>query len=121
MAHTLDWSQCGAVEKGAEKTGDAWLFRGALVPMTALFESLEGGASIDDFLSRFPGVTREQVAAVLEYEVREKTRQHLARREEPPQYGLNLEHWVCFECRKMFKRPFRIENERTFPNEAPRP
>ena len=37
--------------------------------MVALSENLEGGASIDDFLMWFPGVTREQVEAVLEYTI----------------------------------------------------
>ena len=27
----------------------------------------------------------------------------------------NLEHWVCFDCRKMFKRPSRLENDGTDP------
>jgi uncharacterized protein (DUF433 family) len=33
----------------------------------ALFENLESGARMDDFLQWFPGVTREQVEAVLEH------------------------------------------------------
>jgi len=33
----------------------------------ALFENLEDGARVDDFLAWFPGVTREQVEAVLEH------------------------------------------------------
>jgi len=37
------------------------------VPVQALFENLEDGACIDDFLSWFPGVTRQQVEAVLEH------------------------------------------------------
>jgi uncharacterized protein (DUF433 family) len=32
----------------------------------ALFENLEDGATVDDFLEWFPGVTRSQVEAVLE-------------------------------------------------------
>ncbi|PSI00101.1 DUF433 domain-containing protein, partial [Synechococcus lacustris] len=32
-----------------------------------LFENLEGGATIDEFLEWFPGVTREQVMSVLEF------------------------------------------------------
>jgi uncharacterized protein (DUF433 family) len=50
-----------------DKVSGAWVFRGTRVPVAALFENLEGGASVDDFLSWFPGVTREQVVAVLEY------------------------------------------------------
>ena len=35
--------------------------------MKALFENLEGGATVEEFLEWFPGVTRKQVETVLEY------------------------------------------------------
>lgn len=35
--------------------------------MQALFANFEDGARVDDFLEWFPGVTREQVEAVLRY------------------------------------------------------
>jgi uncharacterized protein (DUF433 family) len=38
------------------------------VPAAALFENLKDGASIDQFLNWFPGVTGAQVEALLEYE-----------------------------------------------------
>ena len=63
----LDWSQCPAVERSPEKAGGEWLFKGTRVPVRALFENLEGGARVTDFLEWFPGVTREQVDAVLEH------------------------------------------------------
>jgi uncharacterized protein (DUF433 family) len=63
----LDWSQCSAVERMPGKVSGAWLFKGTRVPVKALFENLETGARIDDFLEWFPGVTREQVEAVLEH------------------------------------------------------
>ena len=63
----LDWSQCSAVERIAGKVSGAWLFKGTRVPVAALFENLEDGATVDDFLEWFPGVTREQVATVLEH------------------------------------------------------
>jgi uncharacterized protein (DUF433 family) len=62
----LDWSSCLAVERVPGKVSGAWVFRGTRIPVTALFENLEGGATIDDFLTWFPGVTRQQVEAVLE-------------------------------------------------------
>lgn len=62
----IDWSTCSAVERDSEKISGSWVFRGTRVPVVALFENLEGGASVDDFLLWFPGVTREQVEAVLE-------------------------------------------------------
>lgn len=66
----IDWTQCDAIERHADKVSGAWVFRGARVPATALFENLEGGAGIGDFLSWFPGVAREQVTAVLEYAIK---------------------------------------------------
>lgn len=63
----LDWSQCPAVERVPDRVSGAWLFKGTRVPVQALFENLEAGATVDEFLQWFPGVTREQVAAVLRY------------------------------------------------------
>ena len=61
----LDWSECPAVERARERVSGAWVFTGTRVPVRALFENLEAGASLDDFLQWFPGVTRDQAAAVL--------------------------------------------------------
>ncbi|HEX5052412.1 MAG TPA: DUF433 domain-containing protein [Planctomycetota bacterium] len=66
----IDWTTCPAVERLSERMSGAWVFRGARVTVKALFENLEGGASMDDFLVWFPGVTREQVLAVLEHAVK---------------------------------------------------
>lgn len=65
----MDWSSCPVVERDPEKVSGSWVFRDTRVPVVALFENLEGGASIDDFLLWFPGVMREQVEAVLEYTI----------------------------------------------------
>ncbi len=63
----LDWSQCAAVERDAQRVSGAWVFSGTRAPVRALFENLEDGASVDDFLEWFPGVQRAQVEAVLEF------------------------------------------------------
>lgn len=63
----FDWSKCPAVERDPQRVSGAWVFRGTRVPVKALFENLEDGASIDQFVEWFPGVTRDQVAQVLEY------------------------------------------------------
>lgn len=65
----IEWSTCPEVEQNPRKVSGAWIFRGTRVPVTALFENLEAGASIDDFLSWFPGVAKEQVEAVLEHTI----------------------------------------------------
>jgi uncharacterized protein (DUF433 family) len=61
----LDWSRCPAVERVPGKVGGVWLFKGTRIPVRALFENLEDGARVDEFLEWFPGVTREQVGSVL--------------------------------------------------------
>lgn len=61
----LDWSQCPVVERSPHKVSGAWVFKGTRVPVKALFENIEDGARIADFLEWFPGVKREQVDAVL--------------------------------------------------------
>ncbi len=61
------WLQCKSVEQSPNKVGGSYVFRGTRVPVRALFENLEDGASVDEFLEWFPGVGRIQVEAVLEY------------------------------------------------------
>jgi uncharacterized protein (DUF433 family) len=63
----IDWSQCPAVERIPGKVGGVWLFKGTRVPVKTLFENIEGGATVDDFLQWFQGVERAQVEAVLEH------------------------------------------------------
>ena len=69
----LDWNQCPTVERVPGKVSGVWLFKGTRVPVKALFENLEDGAGVDDFLRWFPGVKREQVLAVLEFAERSLT------------------------------------------------
>jgi uncharacterized protein (DUF433 family) len=63
----LDWSTCSAVERVPGKVSGALVFKNTRLPVRALFENLEGGARVDDFLEWFPGVCREQVEAVLRH------------------------------------------------------
>jgi uncharacterized protein (DUF433 family) len=64
---TLNWDQCQAVERSPGKVSGTWVFRGTRVPVRALFENLEDGATVDDFLNWFPGVRRDQIVAVLAF------------------------------------------------------
>ena len=63
----LDWSHCAVVERTPGKVSGAWVFKGTRVPVKAMFENLEDGARVDDFLEWFPGVEREQAEAVLRH------------------------------------------------------
>ena len=50
-----------------EILGGTPVFTGTRVPIQSLFDHLEAGESIDDFLEGFPSVKRAQVIALLEY------------------------------------------------------
>ena len=63
----IDWSSCSAVERDPQRVSGAWVFRGTRIPVSALFENLEDGAHLNDFVAWFPGVTMEQARAVLEH------------------------------------------------------
>lgn len=67
MSLMLDWNQCPAVERSPKRVSGAWVFKGTRVPVRALFENLDEGASVDEFIAWFPGVDRDQVHAVLAY------------------------------------------------------
>ena len=64
-----NWETCSAVDREPDRVSGVWVFRGTRVPISALFENLRDGASVDDFLKWFPGVDRSQVEAVLDAEV----------------------------------------------------
>ncbi|MDE0259909.1 MAG: DUF433 domain-containing protein [Gammaproteobacteria bacterium] len=64
-----NWKECDAVERDPRKVSGAWVFAGTRVPLSALFENLRAGASIEQFLDWFQGVERWQVESVLDHEV----------------------------------------------------
>ena len=49
-----------------EIMGGTPVFLGTRVPIQTLFDYLEAGESIDDFLDGFPTVSREQIIELLE-------------------------------------------------------
>lgn len=59
--------ECPAIEHDSQVQSGAWVFSGSRVPVTALFENLRDGATIDDFIEWFPGIKREQVVRVLRH------------------------------------------------------
>jgi uncharacterized protein (DUF433 family) len=63
----MDWGLCIAVDRNLEKTSGVWCFKGTRVPVSALFEHLDQGSTIDEFLEWFPSVIPEQVHEVLTF------------------------------------------------------
>jgi uncharacterized protein (DUF433 family) len=54
------------IDSDPEILGGTAVFTGTRVPIKSLFDHLEAGDSIDDFLEGFPSVQRDQVIALLE-------------------------------------------------------
>ena len=64
----LDWSQCPAVESVPGKVSGAWVLRDTRLPVATVIENLED-LSVEEVMEQFD-VTREQIAAVLEFVAR---------------------------------------------------
>ena len=54
------------IVKNRDILGGTPVFRGTRVPIQTLFDYLEGGETIEDFLEGFPTVSREAAIAALE-------------------------------------------------------
>lgn len=54
------------VHRDPQIMGGEAVFVGTRVPVYNLFDYLEAGDSLDEFLEQFPSVTREQAIAALE-------------------------------------------------------
>lgn len=67
---SFDWSQCPEVESVPGKMSGAWVLKGTRMPVSAIFENLAAGASIDNIMEWFDGLDREQVRAVIEFAAR---------------------------------------------------
>ena len=63
----MNWAQCKAIEHNPSKMSGVWVFCGTRIPVQALFENIDSGATIDEFLEWFPGVSREQIDEVLTF------------------------------------------------------
>lgn len=66
---TLDWSQCPAVESVPGRLGGAWVFRATRMPVSAVFENLEAGATVDEITEWFH-ISKDQVVEVLDFAAR---------------------------------------------------
>lgn len=54
------------VEVDPEKMSGVPVFTGTRVPITHLFEYLESGETVNEFLDQFPSVSRKQALGALE-------------------------------------------------------
>ena len=62
-----NWEKSPSVERHPDKVSGAWVFRGTRVQVSAFFENLKAGASMDEFLDWFEGVDASQVQDALDH------------------------------------------------------
>ena len=62
-----DWSLCPVVESDPQRVHGAWVFRDTRLPISIVFECLAKGASIDDIIGWYGGVTRDQIEQVIDF------------------------------------------------------
>src|SRR5262245_24618937 len=67
---SLYWSLCPVVESVPGKVSGAWVLKGTRMPVAAIFENLESGASLDQIMEWYDGLDREQVKSVIEFAAR---------------------------------------------------
>jgi len=65
----LDWSQCPAVESVPGRLGGAWVFKNTRMPVSAVFENIESGATVEEIMEWFH-LSREQIVPVLQFAAR---------------------------------------------------
>ena len=58
----MSWETCSAVERNPRKISGAWAFTGTRVPVYALFENLESGATVKQFLEWYPRRPSEAIS-----------------------------------------------------------
>ena len=54
------------IHSDPEISGGVPVFRGTRVPVQSLFDYLEGGETLDEFLAQFPSVSKQQALAALD-------------------------------------------------------
>lgn len=61
----IDWSKCPGVESVPGRVSGAWVFTDSRLPVSALFENLEAGATVEEFMEWFQMEDEWKVRAVL--------------------------------------------------------
>ena len=62
-----DWAKCPAVESIPGKHSGDWLFTGTRLTVYSLFENLESGATVEEFMEWFHPVDEWKIKAVLQH------------------------------------------------------
>lgn len=64
---SLDWKDCAAVESVAGKLGGVWLFKDTRIPVSALFDNLQDGLTVNEIVALYQGLSTGHVYSVLDF------------------------------------------------------
>ena len=64
---TLDWKNCLAIESVPDRLSGACVFHGTRIPVSALFDNLEDGLTVQEIVALYEGLTIQHVEGVLEF------------------------------------------------------
>ncbi len=63
------WEKSGVVERHTAGLGDRWVFAGTWLPIAELFERLNAGVTLDEFLDVYESVDRSEVERVIDRQI----------------------------------------------------
>ena len=76
----IDWSGCSAVERIPGRMSGAWVLKGTRMPVSAILENIEAGATVEDIMGWYDGLDRSQVQAVIDFAAAKSS-------DQPPEYA----------------------------------
>lgn len=63
----MNWLECPYVDRDPERVGGVWCFAQTRLAVASLFEHLNDGCNVDEFLEWFPAVDATKVHGVLKF------------------------------------------------------
>jgi len=63
----IRWSNCEVVDSSSEVLSGAPVVRGTRIPVSAIFQNMEAGASISELVEWFPGLSEEDIKELLRF------------------------------------------------------
>ena len=63
------WERSGVVERHADHVGGRWVFTGTWLPLAELFEKLNEGVTLDEFLDLYEGIERSDAEGVIDRQI----------------------------------------------------
>nr|MDE0499830.1 HNH endonuclease [bacterium]MDE0501692.1 HNH endonuclease [bacterium] len=63
------WETCGAVERRTDRLSGEWVFAGTWLPIAELFEELNEGITLDQFLDCYEGIEMSDAERIIDRQI----------------------------------------------------